>query len=160
MESLPENRINILSDWDEIVTHMENKKFSHVVCFEVLEHFSEQRQIKALDRMHEVLAADGKLVVSVPIESGLPSVVKNLIRRKTGKDNEYYSFNNIIHSLLKTPIPECRDGDGYLFHMGFYFEELEKLMAVRFNIALRRFSPFRHLGKNFNSQVFYILHPK
>jgi hypothetical protein len=154
MDSIPNTAAVIVKDWSDV---KEMAPFNCVTCFEVFEHFNQERQQKLLNDIHSVLCDGGSLIVSVPIEKGLPSVVKNIIRRRFCKDKITYSTKNIIHSLLGKKIPELRNGDGYLSHIGFYFKDLEPFFLPHFEIVKKSFSPFSFLGSHLNSQVFYLL---
>src|SRR5262249_23603644 len=56
--------------------------FNTIFCMEVFEHVVEPAPI--LDRLHRLLVPGGSLVISVPIETGLPVVVKQVVRRVAG----------------------------------------------------------------------------
>ncbi|HEV3139772.1 MAG TPA: class I SAM-dependent methyltransferase, partial [Vicinamibacterales bacterium] len=56
--------------------------YDGVVCMEVLEHVVALDAI--IDRLHRVLAHAGTLIVSVPVETGLPLLVKQAARRVAG----------------------------------------------------------------------------
>jgi len=141
----------------------EKGAFDYVVCFEVLEHFSVVRQKDAFERIAEVLKKDGRFVVSVPIEKGIPAVVKNLRRMIMHPNPEIYNIKNITASLFGTKtkwMKQHRLGTEYLSHVGFFFDDLESVIKEFFTIEKRMFSPFRGLGSNFNSQAFYVLKKK
>ena len=75
------DKINIYSKWDEVEKHVkENGFFDVVTSFEVMEHFSEKRQIENLEKISAILKKRGKLVISVPIEKGLVTLIKNIRR--------------------------------------------------------------------------------
>jgi cyclopropane fatty-acyl-phospholipid synthase-like methyltransferase len=154
MDSIPNNMVAILRDYSEVE---QMSPFDTVTCFEVLEHFNKNMQKELLEKMYSVLGNDGYLIISVPIEKGLPSVVKNIIRRNFCKDPITYSAKNIIASFWGKQIPEFRNPDGYLSHIGFYLKDLEPIFFPYFEIIKRSFSPFSFLGSKINSQVFYVL---
>tara|TARA_X000000368_G_scaffold70344_1_gene51008 strand:- start:1978 stop:2709 length:732 start_codon:yes stop_codon:yes gene_type:complete len=164
MESIiKEKDIKIYPNWSDIQNIVaKNGKFDVVTCFEVMEHFSEERQITALENIKEILKEDGNLIISVPIEKGLPVIPKNLRRiaiSYRGNEN-IYSFKNIIYSLFgikSKSIKSLRVGNDYLSHMGFYFTDLETLLKKYFNIESINYSPFPIFPYFFNSQVFYKL---
>ncbi len=157
--------LNIVRHWDEIIAYCDmNGLFDTVTCFEVLEHFSKERQIEAIDKIRKVLKADGEFIISVPIEKGLPVIPKNLRRIALSyKGNEeIYTLKNIAYSLfgLKSQsLDRLRIGDNYLSHMGFYFSDLEDLLKEMFIISKVSYSPFPKLPYFLNSQVFYQLKP-
>ncbi len=164
MESIiKEKNIKIYSNWNDIKNVViKNGKFDVVTCFEVMEHFSEERQKTALENIKEILKEDGNLIISVPIEKGLPVIPKNLRRIAISyKGNEkIYTFKNIVYSLFgikSESLNSIRIGNDYLSHMGFYFTDLEALVKKYFKIESINYSPFPIFPYFFNSQVFYKL---
>ena len=157
-------RVKILKEWSEVIYWMKQKtKFDVVTCFEVLEHLNPARQIKILEKAKDALIDGGVLIISVPIEKGIPSAVKNLRRIVIHYDPKIYAFKNIIASLFgyKTnSMKEHRKDSSYLSHMGFFFNDLENLIIPLFDIKKRVFSPFKKLNSIANSQVFYVLNKK
>lgn len=157
--------LNIFRSWDEITTYCDmNGLFDTVTCFEVMEHFSKERQIEAIDKILRVLKADGDFIISVPIEKGLPVIPKNLRRIALSyKGNEeIYTLKNIACSLFgikSQSLDRLRQGEDYLSHMGFYFTDLEDLLRKKFEISKVSYSPFPKLPYFLNSQVFYQLKP-
>lgn len=162
MDSVAGNEVRIVKSWEEVSAEAtEIGGFDYVTCFEVLEHFSLDREEEALSRMSTVVKDDGMVVVSVPIEQGLPAVVKNLFRRFAHPQHrQLYSYKNIAKSLFSKSFQDIRSGDGYLNHMGFYFRDLEKIFDEKFQIQKRFFSPIPLVGRHINSQVFYQLRKK
>lgn len=152
--------VTIAQRWDEVTDTVQSAgPFDVVTAFEVFEHFTPDHQARALSDIRGVMSDRARLIVSVPIESGPPSVVKNVIRRRKYGGKGVYSMKNIAKSLLHRPIDECRTGD-YLPHMGFYLRDLEEVAGRQFKIASATYSPFEWLGRNFNSQAFYVMVPK
>lgn len=151
----------ILRSWEDVERRCDDLGPAQIVtCFETLEHFSPAKQESTLQCIRRILADDGYLLISVPVEGGFPSVVKNLSRRLKFGGATTYSWRNIAKSWLWMAIPEAREGGDYLSHMGFYFVDLEKVLQRSFIINRRVTSPFRSLGPALNSQVFYIATPR
>jgi SAM-dependent methyltransferase len=162
MEPMPNNSIGIVRDWKEVE---QNAPYDYVTCFEVLEHFSPINQKNALMQMSSVLTDNGLLIISVPIEKGIPSVVKNILRKSMRHNETFlykdiYSINNILRSFRSKPFLAFRNRDGFLPHLGFYYTDLEAIFSQTFDIVEKSFSPFPFLGYSFNSQVFYKLKKK
>ena len=150
----------ILRSWEDIERRRQEAGPAQIVtCFETLEHFSSGEQENTLQRIRSILADDGHLLISVPVEGGLPSVVKNLLRRQKYGGATTYSWKNIGKASLWMAILEAREGSDYLSHMGFYFADLEKILQRTFTVSRRVASPFRSLGPWLNSQVFYVASP-
>lgn len=160
-EILEYNQVNIVESWDSVSAHIEeNDKFDYICCFEVLEHLTTERQDQTIRQILAVLKENGSVIISVPIEKGLPVMVKGLLRRKGGgRWLEMYSWKNMFASLLGKPVSRFLEKEDYLTHFGFYFTDLENLLKKYFTIEKRYYSP---IGTNFyiiNSQVFYKLSP-
>ncbi len=153
--------------WAEVENPIARHGKPHLItCFEVLEHFSKPKQEETLDLISSILAPTGTVIISVPIENSLPSIPKNLLRRKNwnwsasapdGTWPDVYTLRNMVKSIFSMPIPEHRTGRDYLSHMGFYFQDLEPLLRSRFQLSMRFFSPFPVNTHHVNSQVFYQL---
>jgi hypothetical protein len=124
---------------------------------EVLEHFSEANQRKRLLEMVDLLEDNGRIIVSVPLEVGLPSFIKNTIRFLIKQNKGDATFKNIIKSLFGIPIE--RQQDGYIYtHIGFNHNKLETIFSeCQFQIIKKEYSPFKYLYNIVNSQVFYTL---
>ena len=95
-------------------------------------------------------------MISVPVEGGIPALVKNIFRRARYGGRGVYSSKNIVRSALWKPVPEAREGADYLTHMGFYYHDLLDLIDNRF-IRLKLVpSPFNNLPATLNSQIFLV----
>jgi len=151
------NTVNITANLEEVE---KEPPFDYITCLEVLEHFDEFEQRKMLCKLFSLLSDDGFLIVSVPIENGLPSLVKNILRRiswsKEGR--KIFSVKNIIYAFFKRKILRTPSESGYIFlHLGFYHKDLEHLLLEKFIITKKSFSPFNLFGSQLNAQVFYYL---
>jgi 2-polyprenyl-3-methyl-5-hydroxy-6-metoxy-1,4-benzoquinol methylase len=137
-----------------------NKKFDIVCCMEVLEHFSKSNQIHRLTEIKSLVKNDGIILVSVPLETGLSSLFKNIIRRMLSQQQEDSSLKNIMKSFFSSKIE--RNKDGYIYtHIGFNHKHLESVFySEGLKIIKKKFSPVPLLYGILNSQVFYILKVK
>jgi SAM-dependent methyltransferase len=151
----------ILRSWEEVERRRKEAGPAQIVtCFETLEHFSPAQQESTLKSIRHILADDGHLLISVPVEGGFPSLVKNLLRRVKYGGATTYRWRNIGRALLWKAIPEARQGSDYLSHMGFYYPDLETILQRHFIIRQRVTSPFQSLGPGLNSQVLYVVRPR
>ncbi len=162
LEAIEDNKIRLIKDWNHILEHVETEgKFDYVTCFEVLEHFNIQNQTAALTNMRNAVKDTGQVVISVPIEKGLPSLVKNLIRKvNLPHSNHIFTTSNILGSLTGKDLLHLRKEDKYHSHMGFYFTDLEIEIEKLFTITDKSYSPLGGPSYQVNSQVFYTLKPK
>lgn len=158
LDQIPGNSIPVVKDWRDVLSR---KPFNCITCLEVMEHFNRDTQSRFIADISSVLSNAGFLIISVPVEKGLPALVKNIVRRIRTRDRTLYSFKNLFRSFWGKPFPEIRNRAGYIFqHMGFYFKNLEPLFVNDFEIVKKVFTPFPCLGSRFNSQVFYLLKKK
>ena len=164
MDSALFPKIEISKKWSEVEGWIKQKgRFDVVVCFEVLEHLNTPRQIEILEKAKTALKDDGVFIVSVPIEKGIPSVIKNLRRIMIHYDSKIYNFSNLVASFCgyKTKwMKQHRKESFYLSHMGFFFDDLERVVASFFKTKSKIYSPFKKLNAKVNSQVFYVLNKK
>jgi len=142
--------------------------YDAVFCMEVLEHVVD---VEPLFRFFEkLLAPGGKLLVSVPVETGLPLVVKQTVRRVAGwrRIGDYpgtgsYSVTEYCRSILAgrrqhISRPVLNDGSGVPFHdhKGFNWMALRESMSRRFIIERTLSSPLTWLTPHLASQVWFI----
>ncbi|GHT74958.1 hypothetical protein AGMMS50262_08980 [Bacteroidia bacterium] len=163
LDPIENNTVCIVNSWEKVQILVNSSDLNYVTCFEVLEYFTEQKQIELIEQIVSVLKKDGILIVSVPVETGIPSLIKNSIRKRScNRKYQYlYSYKNIFYAFLGKPILDYRQGDDYLWeHIGFRFQDLEKIFSIYFHVLQKSYSPFGILGRHFNSQVFYKLQKK
>lgn len=148
---------NNINDVDiEIINILHDSKYNKICCFEVLEHLVGDNQKKALEDMISHLEEGGKLIISVPIEIGIASFFKNIIRLAIGHIHDNTNIKTIIRSLFGLKI-ERGDSSYVGSHIGFDYRELEKLLlSYNLKTVKKVYSPIRWLGP-INSQVFYVL---
>jgi SAM-dependent methyltransferase len=134
--------------------------FDFVLCLESFEHMDKAQNSPVLALIHSRLQHDGKAIFSVPIEIGLISLVKNVMRRLTGHRTHGDNLRNILLSTfnLTRHIDTGQSNSINNGHMGFDYRMMEELLTgAKFEIMRRVFSPFPRLPSSFNSQVFYIV---
>jgi hypothetical protein len=151
--------ISIMRSREELETQFATRKVDVATCFEVLEHLNARRQSEVMATVSSLLAPAARFIVSVPIEFGFAALPKNVFRWMAQKHlrKELYTAQNIWRSFVGARIPECRDPEGYLSHMGFYPWDIERVFKERFEIVSKTYSPLSGISSAFNSQIFYIL---
>lgn len=136
-------KITIYNTWEAIKKYTkEMGLFDYVVCFEVLEHLNEEKQKELFQRVSEVLKPNGKFIISVPVEKGFPSLVKNIRRATTNGQPHIYCIKNILASFFgfKTFwMKEHRKQKEQLSHLGFFFHDLEQLFKEHFTLQKKPF---------------------
>lgn len=141
-------------------------RYDAVVCMEVLEHVVELDQV--IDRLWRLLAADGTLLVSVPVETGLPLLVKQAARCIAGwrglgdyPGTSPYSWREYGASVFAGSQPHLvRPVYGkrrqFHDHKGFNWMALRDRLMLRFVIGRVVASPISWLGPHLATQVWFV----
>jgi SAM-dependent methyltransferase len=143
-------------------------RYDTILCMEVLEHVVEVDVL--LDDFHRLLAPSGRLIVSVPVETGPPVIVKQAARTIAGWRGigDYpgvtpYTVRELVAALFAGPGPHIdrptlRDGEGRPFHdhKGFNWMALRDRIARRFSLLETSGSPVTWLPPGLNSQVWFV----
>ena len=159
---------------DRLAAPIHAGRYDVVVCMEVLEHCPDDVQPLVLDRIRDVTAPRGTVVISVPIEIGLPLVAKQTARalialtgRREYAARERYRLHELVRMMTAGPgtvFPRVEHVGGaggartmrFTGHKGFNWRALEKAIAARFAIERRLFSPMPIFGALLNSQVWFV----
>ena len=152
--------------------------FGVVLCTEVLEHCPTDAVDVALARMQRLVAPDGRVIISVPVETGLPLVVKQAARaiaaRRVHSDyqhRETYSVRDFVRMLIADeqtsvdrPVYETEFAPGlpnrYHGHKGFNWRAMRRRVGEAFRVVETRFSPVSWLGPEFASQAWFVCSPR
>jgi SAM-dependent methyltransferase len=153
---------------DQLESPLHLEQYDAVVCMEVLEHVVEVDTV--IDRLWRLLVQGGTLVVSVPVETGLPLLVKQAARRVAGwrgvgdyPGTSPYTWREYAASMFAGAEPHLTRpvfGGATPFHdhKGFNWMTLRDRLARRFDIERLVASPFPWLGANFATQVWFVAH--
>ena len=142
--------------------------YDAVFCMEVLEHVTDP--LPLLADFERLLAPGGTLVISVPIETGVPVLVKQLVRRVAGwrRIGDYpgtsgYAPLELVKSVFAASRqhiarPVFQHGDGRLFHdhKGFNWRVLQATVASTFDLVRTVSSPFNLPGPRLGTQVWFV----
>ena len=139
---------------DQVAAFRPNK----IACLEVLEHLRPEVQASILADFRRLVGDDGRVLISVPIEIGPPSLFKNVIRWAIDQPHRGMNRRNVFLSLLGMTSRIERDDEDYNpSHIGFDYRELARLICDSGFRIRRSYSPFPPLGPWFNTQVFFVL---
>jgi SAM-dependent methyltransferase len=152
---------------NELDTPGHTRTYDAVFCMEVLEHVVDWEPVMA--QMTRLLAPGGKLIVSVPVETGLPVLVKQTVRciagwRKVGHypGTTSYSWPELLSALmagsrqhLVRPVFETGSGPAH-DHKGFNWMVLRDRLSREFELERVMASPFTWLGPRLATQVWFI----
>jgi len=146
----------------------ERESFDVIYCMEVLEHVTEPDVL--LERLEWLLAPGGTLVISVPIETGLPVIVKQAVRTLAGwrgigdyPGTTRYTPPELLSSILagatqhiQRPVFKDAAGNPTHDHKGFNWRVLRALVRRRFRLVREDTSPIRGLGPHFATQRWFV----
>lgn len=144
-------------------------RYDAVVCMEVLEHVVALDSV--IDRLWRLLADDGTLLVSVPVEIGVPLLLKQAVRRIAGwrgigdyPGTSPYTVREYWLSVFAGDaqhIPRPVHGtDGpmpFHDHKGFNWRALRAQISRRFKPVRTIASPIGWLGPHLATQVWFEL---
>jgi len=153
---------------DELCQSEHQYMYDVIVCTEVLEHVIEVDSV--LDHFDVLLRAGGHLVISVPVETGLPLIIKQTARRVAGwrglgdyPGTSSYRFREFVAALtagprrqLNRPVHHHADGTGFHDHKGFNWMALKAALGRRFRIDTTFGSPLASLSPHLGSQAWFI----
>ena len=74
--------------------------FNKITCFEVMEHLTYENQKKELRNIMSLLDSNGIIILSVPIENGFSSLIKNTMRILLKQKHPNTSVTTMFKSLL------------------------------------------------------------
>ena len=148
--------------------HAEPGSFDVIYCMEVLEHVVEPGGL--LDLFDRLLSPDGVLVVSVPIETGVPVVIKQIVRELAGRrgighypGTTGYSAGELARSVcagstqhLARPRFHHPDGSAFHDHKGFNWRWMRAQVRDRFDLVREDTSPVGWLGPHLGTQRWFI----
>ena len=130
--------------------------FDLIFINEVFEHVNIKEQKKIIKNLRKISIKNSTFVISVPIEVGISSLLKNFIRIISSQTHKNTNLENIIKSLFYIKIN--RSSKKYnSSHIGFdYIKFLKFLKKENFKILKVHYSPFNFLKGLINSQIFII----
>ena len=142
-------------------------RYDAVFCMEVFEHVVDWDP--ELARLERLLAPGGALILSVPVETGIPLILKQTVRRIAGwrgighyPGTSSYSLREIAASVLAGPAQHIRrpifdTGTGWAYdHKGLNWMVLRSRLERQFVITRIAASPFSWLGPHLATQAWFI----
>jgi SAM-dependent methyltransferase len=152
--------------------------FGVAVCMEVFEHCTADAVERVVADLRRLVAKDGTVIVSVPVETGPALVGKQLYRRLAARrglegyrDRETYTARELAAMLvagggtaIDRPVYRSSFPSGeanvYHGHKGFNWRALRRRLEADFIVRQTRFSPVPALGPLLNSQAWFVLSPR
>jgi SAM-dependent methyltransferase len=146
--------------------------YDGVVCMEVLEHVVAVDNV--IDCLWQALAADGTLLISVPVEIGVPLLLKQFARWMAGlrgighyRGSNPYTFREYVAGVcagstphIARPMYGADGGHPFHDHKGFNWRVLRERLSRRFVIDETVASPLPWLGPSLATQVWFVARRK
>lgn len=151
--------------------------FGVVACMEVLEHCTADAVDRVVAQMRRLVAPDGVVLVSVPVETGPALLAKQAVRALAARrgmdgyvERETYRPAELLRMVFagegarfERPVYASRFASGepnlYHGHKGFNWRALRRRLRADFRVVRTRFSPLGPLGPLLNSQAWFLLTP-
>ena len=138
--------------------------FDKIYCLETLEHFVGEPLTEIVAFLTRHTSPNGRILVSVPIEIGLSSLLKNLFRTMVGQRHRGTTWKIIWDSFIGNTAAIARPPSetGWISsHLGFDFRIIPVLFAkYGFEVETVGYSPLPIPSHSLNSQVFFRFAPK
>lgn len=140
------------------------RRFSKIVCLETCEHLSRRLLEQLFTTIAGLLDQGGLVLISVPVETGPSSLVKNAYRYLLGRKFHNLTILKIIKAALgmrmeREAEAELSGLDFIYPHIGFDHAEFGKLLEKHFAIEGKRYSPANFLGPVLNNTVYFVCRP-
>jgi SAM-dependent methyltransferase len=141
--------------------------YDAVICMEVLEHVVALHEV--LQRIWRLLSADGSVLISVPVETGLPLLVKQTVRTVAGwrgvgdyPGTAPYTLGELAASVcagsqphLQRPVYGIAGPTPFHDHKGFNWMVLRRQLEHYFHVDEVVATPFPWLGPHLATQVWF-----
>jgi SAM-dependent methyltransferase len=153
---------------DELDNGEHRGAYDAIICMEVLEHMVDVGSV--LDRFVGLLAPSGKLLISVPVETGIPLLIKQATRRIAGwrgigdypGTSPYTLWEYCVgvfagpRQVIARPIYRDASSRATHDHKGFNWMALRQALADGFDIERTLGSPLTWLTPHLASQVWLV----
>lgn len=134
-----------------------------IFCLEVFEHLPKKETRDAMWQFNRLLSNNGKAVIGVPVEVGVPALYKGIFRMSKRFNAFDASFKNVFLAMLFCPPkdrPESEITPGFAFHyehMGFEHRKLQALLKINFKLLQVTTSPFSVFGPWLNPEINFLI---
>jgi len=157
LENLKEEGIVVASDSNTLPY----KEFTRIACLETCEHLCSDELIKLFESIDRLLVKQGKAIFSVPVEIGIPALLKNTFRFMKDRNYDNLNLKNFIKVFLGMPVKrnvnQKLSNVKYIYsHIGFDHRNFESKLSKYFSIESKQYSPVNFLGTFLNNTIFYV----
>ena len=149
------------------------RRYDLVTCMETLEHCTAAVVETVLRDLARLVAPGGRVVISVPIETGPTFLLKTVLRRLAAwrglsdyRHYESYAPAAALRMLfagrrtaLERPVYGAPDAP-YHSHYGFNWRSLRDRVRAHLDIERTQFTPLGFLGGWVSSQAWFVCRPR
>jgi 2-polyprenyl-3-methyl-5-hydroxy-6-metoxy-1,4-benzoquinol methylase len=134
------------------------KNYYDVICInEVFEHLNSEEIERVISIIKNSIKKKKFVIISVPIEVGVSSIIKNLVRYLINQTHNNLTLINFIKSIFYMKIRRSRKKYNNS-HIGFNYKDFFMLLeSYNMKIIKVKYSPFNILNAFLNSQVFFLI---
>jgi len=156
------SNINIIQN----INDLKNESIDLVVSLEVFEHLPINETNAALRTIDALLKSNGKFIVGVPVEIGIPALYKGGFRMMRRYGAFDANIRNVMMSFLgnppkNRPVNEITPKFNYYFeHVGFNYHELLKILEKYFLKHSISSSPFSYIGAWLMPEIYFTVGKK
>ena len=152
-------QVRFCSDLEEIA----DGSVELIFCLEVFEHLPEIETRDAIGQFNRLLSSNGRAVVGVPVEVGIPALYKGIFRMSRRFNAFDASIRNVLLAVLSFPPkdrPVSEIAPGFAFHyehMGFDYRKLQAVLRAQFRLQQVTTSPFSIFGPWINPEINFLV---
>ncbi len=156
----------------ELAAPLHASAYDVVTCMETLEHCTDEVVQIVLRDLARLVTPNGRVVISVPIETGPTFLLKFLVRRAAAwrglsdyRFYESYSAGNALRMIFAGrgrpfPRPVYTDtGSPYHSHYGFNWKVLRERVREHLQVEATHFSPLGFSRGLASSQAWFVCRP-
>jgi len=166
LASIPNLQFCALPDL-EVPSHA--RAYDVVTCMETLEHCPAEAVEVVLENLVRLVAPGGRVIISVPIETGPTFLLKLAVRKVAAwrglseyRDYESYTLGNAARMIFAGPATAItrplHDESGLPVHShyGFNWRALRERVRAHLTIERTHFSPLGFMGGWVSSQAWFV----
>lgn len=136
--------------------------FSTITFLETAEHLTDDELDRAFATFAKVLKPGGTVMISVPVEVGIPAIIKNAYRAVRRKGYERLTPVNFVKAAFGIPFERkvniIAERHPYIHsHMGFNHVRFEHFLRQRCANIARIGTPVPFLGALLNNSLYYVV---
>jgi len=149
----------------EIADPLYHGVYDVVTCFEVLQCCLESDFEQVMVDLGRLVATNGELVISVPIESGPALLVKHAVRSvalRRAKEKDHYNLGELLRMTFANKLTTIRRtvNSGRYDYKGFNWRRAKARIENHFSLRESHFSPLHCSRGLLSAQAWFLCQPR